>query len=438
MSALEKYLQRTPTSKKLHNRACEVFPGGYTRGPFQHNPYPVYVKRAQGCTLWDVDGNEYIDFVNNYGPLILGHNDRRVLEAVQQQLESLWLGAPSEVEIKLGEKVKELFPCAERILFCPTGSEACMKAIRTYRALRRKDKIAMFDGAFHGASDSLFFSEGIPKDLLAKIVLMPFNDVEGVQKLVKANRDELAAVIVEPTMGSMGHEPARPDFYKAIREITEESDVPLIFDEIVDGFRIAPGGAQQRFGVQADMAILGKILGGGFPLAAFASCEKTMRMWSVRKSSSLDIAGAPLPHPGTYNDFKISIAAGLSTINQLSPDLYDHLETIGTEVRDGLKEICSDLKIKAQVSGVASIFHLHFTDEQIVDANSARGANKLLYRYFELSMLDRGVNLGKLHSSFCSAPMTGSEIKLALKAAEETLASMKPLIKEIAPSLVDV
>jgi glutamate-1-semialdehyde 2,1-aminomutase len=383
-----------------------------------------------------VDGNEYIDYVNNYGPLVLGHNDPKVLAAVQQQIAELWLGGPMEVEIKLAEKVKEFFPNAERILFCPTGAEACMKAVRTYRAVTHRDKIAMFDGAFHGASDSLFLSEGIPKDLLSKIMLLPFNDAEGVEKLVRTNKHELATVIVEPTVGEMGHEPAKQEFYKALREITEENDVPLIFDEIVDGFRIAPGGAQERFGVKADMSTLGKILGGGFPLAAFASSEETMRVWSIQKSNSLDIARPLAPHPGTYNDFKVSMAAGLSTLNQLTSSVYEHLEKVGGELRDGLKKICSDLGMKTQVTGIASIFHLHFTDEPIEDMSAARGANKLLYRYFELSMLNKGINLGKSHSSFCSSPMMSSDIKRTLQVAEETLIGMKQIVKDIAPNLV--
>lgn len=268
ISITEEYEKRTPTSKKLFDRARDVFPGGYTRQPFQHNPYPTFMKRAQGCRIWDVDGNEYIDFVNNYGPLILGHRNPKVLEAVTEQLENLWLGANCEAEVKLAERVKKQVPCAERILFCPTGSEADMNAIRTYRAIRGKDKIAMWEGGYCGSSDSLYVSKGIPKDLLSKIIFLPYNNADGVEKIVKANKDELACVIVDPTLGDIGHVPAKREFYKALREITEETEVPLIFDEVVDGFRLAPGGAQERFGVKPDMCVLGKIIGGGFPLAA--------------------------------------------------------------------------------------------------------------------------------------------------------------------------
>jgi glutamate-1-semialdehyde 2,1-aminomutase len=385
--------------------------------------------------MWDVDGNEYIDYVNNYGPLILGHRDLNVTKAVKEQLGKLWLGAPTEIEIRLAEKVTKLVS-SEAILFCPTGSEACMKAIRTYRALTGRDKVAMFDGAYHGSADSLFFSKGIPRDLLDKIIQVPFNDAVAVEKSVRQHKEELAAFIVEPTLGQMGHEPARPEFYKAMRDITRDNDVPLIFDEIVTGFRIAAGGAQERFGVKADMVILGKILGGGFPLAAFASSKETMSVYAPQKSSTLDVAPPELAHPGTFNDFKVSMAAGLSTLEQLTPHKYEHLELIGANIRDALKRICSDLRIRAEVTGIASIFHLHFTDHPIWNADSARRANRLLYRYFELGMLNKGVNLGKAHSSFCSSPMTREDIKHTLVAAKETLIEMKPVVRETAPALL--
>ena len=435
-SVIDEYVKRTSNSKALYDRACKVMPGGYTRGPFQHNPYPSFLKRAEGCKIWDVDGNQYIDYVNNYGPLILGHRHPKVMEAVRAQLEEIWLGGMTEAEVKLAEKVTELVPCAETTLFCPTGSEACMNAIRTYRAINGKDKIAMWDGGYHGSTDSVFSSKGIPTDTANKVVLLPYNDAAGVEKQIRKHRDELACVIVDPTLGEIGHEPAKPEFYRALREVTEDTDVPLIFDEVVDGFGLAPGGAQERFGVKADMSVLGKIIGGGFPLAAYTSSEETMKIWSIKKSNSLDIADAELSHPGTFNDHKISMAAGLATLNQLTPETYSHLEKVGTDIRNGLKRILNNLKIRAQVVGISSIFHLQFTDEPIVDARSGRGANKLLYRYFELSMLNKGINLGKRHSSFISTPIADAEVKQTLKAMEDTLSEMRPLVKATAPNLV--
>jgi glutamate-1-semialdehyde 2,1-aminomutase len=436
MSVVDEYVKRTPNSKALYERACKVMPGGYTRGPFQHNPYPSFLKRAEGCRIWDVDGNEYIDYVNNYGPLILGHRPPKVLEAVKAQVEQIWLGGMTEAEVRLAEKVTELVPCAESVLFCPTGSEACMNAIRTYRALSGRDKIAMWDGGYHGSTDSLYFSKGIPADTLNKVVLLPYNDAAGVEKQIRKNRDELACVIVDPTLGEIGHEPANLEFYRALREVTEDTDVPLIFDEVVDGFRLAPGGAQERFGVRADMSVLGKILGGGFPLAAYTSSEETMKIWSIKKPNSLDIADADLSHPGTFNDHKISMAAGFATLNELTPETYSHLEKVGSDIRNGLRKILENLRIKAQVVGISSIFHLQFSDEPIVDARSGRRANKLLYRCFELSMLNKGINLGKRHSSFISTPIANTEVTQTLKAAEDTLIEMKPLLKAIAPSLL--
>jgi len=439
MSIIKEYINRTPTSKKLHERGCNIFPGGYTRSTIYIDiPYPTYIAKAQGCKVWDVDGNEYIDYINNYGPLILGHNNQKVVEAVKKQLEIMWSGGVTEIEIKLGEKVKELYSNAEKIIFCPTGSEACMKAVRTYRAISGKEKIAMFNIAYHGSSDSLSFQEGTPKDFLNKIVLLPFNDIEGIERLLKENRDELAAVMVEPTLGRIGHEPAKPDFYKAIRSMTKDIGIPLVFDEIVDGFRLAPGGAQERFGVKADMSVLGKVLGGGLPLAAIASSEETMRIWGVQKSTSLDIIGPRIPNTGTYNDTKISIAAGLATIEQLNPQMYSHLEKIGEKVRKGLREICSHLKIKAQVTGIGSLFSIFFTDEPIVTPSDVLRANKLVYRYFTMSLLNKGIIFGKGgNPSFCSTAMTEEIVNKTLEAAEESLMKMRPLIEEIAPPLIN-
>jgi len=439
MSIVEDYVRRTPTSGKLHERGRKVFPGGYTRSTILVDyPYPTYIQRALGCRVWDVDGNEYIDYINNYGPLLLGHNNPAVVEAVKQQLETIWSGAVTETEVKLAEKVKELYPCAERMLFCPTGSEACMKAVRTYRAISGKEKIAMFKGAYHGSSDSLSFQEGTPTDFLSKVVLLPYDEIEGVERLIELYKDELAAVLLEPTMGRMGHKPAHPDFYKALREITRKKGIPLVIDEIVDGFRLAPGGAQQRFGIQADMTMLGKVLGGGFPLAAFASSEEVMSIWGIQESTSLDIVGPRIANTGTFNDTKISIAAGLATIEQLTPDLYKHLEKIGDEMRGGMKKIFSGLRIKAQVTGISSMFSIFFTGKPIVNSDSMVHVNKLVYRCFAMSLLNKGVIIGKGgNPSFCSAAMTEEDIKQTLKAAEETLSEMLPLIKEIAPTLID-
>jgi glutamate-1-semialdehyde 2,1-aminomutase len=401
-----------------------------------HLPYPFFVDSASGCKMRDVDGNEYIDFVNNCGPLILGHRHPKVVEAAKRQIDAFWLGAPSEIEVKLAERIRERYPCAEQVLFCPTGSEACMKAVRTFRALTGKKKIAMIEGAFHGSSDSLFVSDGIPSSLSSLIVPMRFGDTESVEAVVKGSRDDLAAVIVEPTVGSMGHVPANDDFYKTLREVTEREGVPLIFDEIVTGFRLAPGGAQERFHIKADMVVLGKVLGGGFPLAAFGAPEKVMDVWAPRESTSLDMTKPRLRHPGTYNDHKVAIAAGIATIDELTPSAYEKLDSRGDSIRRGLSDICRELKIATQVTGISSIFHVHFSAKPIVDAQSARTANQLLYRYFELGMLNKGINLGKVHCSFCSTPMGEEEIRQTLEAAREVLSGMIPMITELFPALL--
>ncbi|MEM2111771.1 MAG: aminotransferase class III-fold pyridoxal phosphate-dependent enzyme [Candidatus Bathyarchaeia archaeon] len=436
MSILEEYLKLTPNSRRIYARASKVFPSGSTRAPFFYKPYPVYMVRAQGCRIWDVDGREYIDYVNNMGPLILGHRHPKVVEAVKAQMDSYWMGAPSELEIELAEKILDAFPCMEKIQFAPSGTEAVMNVVRALRAFTGKDKIIMFEGAFHGTSDSVYPVGGIPKDLAQKIILVPFNNFTVFEEVLKKNKDDLAMVLVEPILNGHGGIPPRNGFLKAIRELTETYGIPLAFDEIVTGFRLGRGGAQERFGVKPDMIALGKIIGGGFPLAAYAGTEEVMKAFSYPKINSIEVGAPKIPHGGTYNEHKVAIAAGLATLSELNQSVYEHLENVGQAIRNGLKEICNDLKIKAQVTGLSSMFHIHFTDEDIVDARTARTGDPLLIRYYDLGMLNHGINLAKAHSSFCSTPMGKEEVETTLNAMRETLESMRNLIRDIAPALV--
>jgi glutamate-1-semialdehyde 2,1-aminomutase len=437
MSAIEEYLKRTWTSRKIYEEACEVLPSGSTRAPFFMWPYPTYMKRAEGCRIWDVDGNEYIDYVCNMGPLILGHRHPKVLEVVKQQLESgFWLGGPSELEVKLAEKISELYPSVEQLQFCPTGSEACMNAARVVRAYTGKEKIVATEGSYHGSSDSLYPIAGIPRELLAKVTRVPFNDIEALEKEVKELKGELAGVFIEPVLGGAGSLSPREGYLKAVREITEENDVPLVFDEVVTGFRLAPGGAAERFGVKPDIAIFGKILGGGFSGSALGGIREIMDVFAYPVTNSLRVVDPLVPHPGTFNDHKVSMAAGLATLDELKADVYEHLEKVGKRIRNGLKQLCFDLSIKAQVTGIASMFHIHFTDSEIIDVNSARRANSLLIRYYDINMANRGINLAKAHSSFCSTPLTDKDVDQTLNAMEDTLTIMKPVIREVAPNLI--
>lgn len=426
MSLIRDYEKKTPTSKRLYKRACKVFPSGSTRAPYYWKPHPTYIERAKGCRIWDVDGNEYIDYCNNMGPLILGHNHPKVVSAVQEQIESsFWEGGPSELEITLAEKVTESFPCAEQVQFCPSGTEACMNAVRILRAHTGKEKIAMFDGGYHGSSDSVFRAKGIPEDLLKKVIYMPYNDPEAVEDIVKKHKNELAMVFAEAVLKDIT---PKEGFLKVLREITQENEVPLAFDEVVTGFRLAPGGVQERFGVVPDLVVLGKILGGGFPCGAVAASREIMNEYLYPNTDGIEVRKPPIEHPGTFNDHKVTMAAGLATIKELTPGAYENLERIGKSIRNGLKKVCSDLGVEAQITGIGSIFHIYFTDKEVVDAKSAKNADPLLIRYYDLNLLLRGINLAKAHCSYCSVPMTDTDARDTLEAMEQTLISMKPMI----------
>jgi len=400
-------------------------------------PYPTYLKRAKGCKVWDEDGNEYIDYVCNMGPLILGHDHPSVSEAVKQQLDSgLWMGGPSELEVRLAEKVVERYPSIEQLRFCATGSEACMNAAKAVRAYTDKDRIVAAEGAYHGSCESLYPSGGVPKDLLAKVIRVPFNDAEKLEKAVKEHKNEVAAVFIEPILGGAGSLAPKDGYLKAAREITENNDVPLVFDEVVTGFRLARGGAAERFGVKPDVAIFGKVLGGGFPCAAFGGTTEMMESFAYPITNSLLVVNPPVRHPGTYNDHKASMAAGLATLDELDSDAYAHLEKVGQRIRNGLTQLSREIGIKTQITGIASIFHMHFTGTEITDINSASKANGLLVRYYDICMANRGINLAKAHSSFCSTPLTERDVDQTLDAIKGTLTEMKPIVREVAPNLV--
>jgi glutamate-1-semialdehyde 2,1-aminomutase len=257
--------------------------------------------------------------------------------------------------------------------------------------------------------------------------------VDGVEKLIKLHEEELAMVFAEATLKDIV---PRKGFLEALREITEDCDVPLAFDEVVTGLRLAPGGVQERFGVTPDLVVLGKALGGGFPIGALAASNEIMSKFEYPKTLTL-IPGKPsIRHPGTFNEHKIAMAAGLATLKELTPSAYENLEMIGQRIRDGLKKIFADLNITAQVTGIGSIFYLYFTDEKVVDDPTAKRANPTLIRHFDLGLLNKGINLAKAHCSYCSVPMTIDDANQTLRAMEETLTDMKQLIHEITPTLV--
>lgn len=431
---IEKYMSMSKTSLKLYERACKVLPGGNTRRGLFFPPYPAYIVKGEGCKIYDVDGREYIDYTNNLGPLILGHKHPGVMKAIRRQLEcGTVLGGPTELEIQMADNILESLPCGEQVLFCASGTEADMIGLRAVRAYTGKEKILKFEGAFHGTSDTFLEGPGIPKDVLAKAVTVPFNDIEKFEEAVKKHKDELAAVFVEPILRGI---PPKPDFLKQVRKITEENGVLLVFDEVVTGFRLSRGGAQEKWGVKPDMTLLGKIIGGGFGIGAVVTLKELLKAFKPTKFSGLAVERPPMSHAGTWNAHPLAMAAGLATLEELTPSAYVHLDEMGDSLRAGMEKAAKKAGIIAQISGVGSVFHIYFTDQAVVDSKSAKMASQLLLRYYDLNLIMRGIYMCKGHCSFISTQITASEVKQTSGAVEDTLYSMKPLIRRIAPSLI--
>jgi glutamate-1-semialdehyde 2,1-aminomutase len=445
-STTDQYSSRTGKSKELYNKAVRIFPGGFTRSPFVHGPYPTFFVRADGCRIWDVDGNEYIDYVNNLGPLLLGHNHPKVMGKVRECLEKgFTMGAMSSWEIELAEKVIDRYEGIEQLLFTDSGSAAVGKAIRACRHMTGRKYVAYKEGAYHGAYDSCWPLQpekyaGIPHELIDLLMPLPINNAEAAEKTIKENKEKLACVLNEPTVGTLGHEHDDEflEYNRRLRELTEQYDVPLIMDEIVTGFRLAAGGYGERYGVVGDFTLLNKILGHGMGgNGAFGSSKENMRYWAPDiQPNSLNPRSAVLQNPGTMNDWKLPMAAGLGMIGELGPSLYDHLDTMGDRLRSGLRRILTDLGIKAQVVGISSIFHLFFTEERIRNLDTVKRSNLFLTRVFELGCHSQGVNLAKNHCSFLSSPMTEREIDQTLEVMKNVLIEMKPIIGTTAPSLM--
>ena len=445
-SVTQQYARRTGNSRRLFDRASLVFPGGFTRSPFVHGPYPTFFVRAEGCRIWDVDGNEYSDYVNNLGPLLLGHNHPRVMQRVKECMDrGLTMGTMSPWEVELAEKIVERYAGIEQLLFTDSGSAAVGKAVRSCRHMTGKKFIAFKDGAYHGAYDSCWplrpdRHAGIPKELIDLVIPLPMDDAEAAEKVIKDQRGKLACVLNEPTVGSLGHEHNEGvlEYNRRLRELTEQYDIPLIMDEIVTGFRLAPGGYGERFGVQGDFTVLNKILGHGMGgNGAFGSSKENMRYWApTLAANSLQPKHAVLQNPGTMNDWKLPMAAGLGMMEELHPGLYEHLDRIGDRLRNGLRNILEELGIRAQVVGVSSIFQLFFTKERIRTAAEAANSNWLLSSVLELGCLNEGVNLAKNHCSFLSSPMTEKEIDRTLQVMRRVLTNMLPVVKTMAPSLI--
>ncbi len=420
----------TNTSRKLFEKAKRILVGGVNSPVRAMKPYPFYTLRGEGCRLYDVDGNSYIDYCLAYGPLILGHTYPKVVERVREQLsEGSVYGTPTELEMELAQEVVESVPSAEMVRFVNTGTEATMAAIRLARGHTGRKKILKFEGAFHGAHDYVLVkagsgatthgvpnSLGIPEETTKNTLLAPFNDEGAVEEFLK--RGDVACVILEPVIGNAGCILPKEGYLQFLREITEERGTLLVFDEVITGFRLSMGGAQEYYGVLPDITTLGKILGGGLPLGAIASSREIMEDFSPL---------GKVYQAGTFNGNPLSMAAGLATLQELKDGgVYEKVNSYAARLRAGLEDIAKGLDLAVRVYGVASMFQMYFTGEDITDYSSALRADKEKFLEFQSALLSKGVFLppSQYECNFVSQAHGDEELQYTLRVAEEVLESL--------------
>lgn len=415
-------------SRDLYNKARTLIPGGVSSPVRAIKPYPFYTESASGSKIRDIDGNEYIDYCLAYGPNILGHSNPTIRQAIISQLEKGWLyGTPTELEVDLAEKITGLYPSIDMLRFVSTGTEATMSALRAARGFTGKNKIIKIEGGFHGAHDAVLVkagsgattlgkpdSLGIPEDFTKNTLQVPFNDIETLTAVIEKNQNDLAALIIEPVMGNIGPILPEADYLKDVRKLTEENDVVLIFDEVITGFRLAMGGAQEYFGVTPDMTTLGKIIGGGLPIGVFGGKKEIMEM--VAPSGSVYQAG-------TFSGSPTSVAAGLTVLDVLEKEeVHKKLNATGEMMRNSLSEIVADLGLGYNVVGIASMFKIFFGDKPL-NYQDVLKCDKEGYLKFFFKMLDSGVFIppSQFETNFISTAHTEDDIEKTLLAYEANL-----------------
>ena len=424
---------RYERSSALFAQAKKVIPGGVNspvRAFKAVGGTPIFIKEAKGAYLFDEDDHRYIDFISSWGPLILGHSYKPVVEAVQKQADKgTSYGIPTALETKIAELATSMAPNIDKIRFVNSGTEACMSAVRLARGYTSREKIVKFSGCYHGHSDAFLIqagsgavtfgspnSPGVTQGTAKDTLLANYNDIDNVTQLFEANEGEIAAVIIEPVAGNMGCIPPEPGFLEGLRYLCDQNDTLLIFDEVMTGFRLAAGGAQQLLGVDADIVTFGKVIGGGLPVGAFAAREEIMDFLAPE---------GPVYQAGTLSGNPLAMAAGLAMLTALDsqPEVFDSLADKTAYLHEGMKNILSKSRIDYQINRLGSMISLHFTDTAVKDFTSAaKGNNKRFTKYFH-GMLKRGVYLppSAFESYFLNDAISYKDIDTTLQAFSETL-----------------
>jgi glutamate-1-semialdehyde 2,1-aminomutase len=419
-----------PRSSALFERAKEIIPGG-VNSPVRAfrgvGGAPLFIKSANGAMITDADGRSYIDYVGSWGPMILGHAHTQVIAAIQDAAtRGTSYGAPTELEVQLAEEVIDAFPSIEMLRLTSSGTEATMSALRVARGFTGRAKIVKFEGCYHGHGDSLLVragsgvatlglpdSPGVLPEVAQNTITVPFNDAEALGQIFNEAGDQIAAVIIEPVAGNMGCVPPREGYLQAVRRITERHGAVLIFDEVMTGFRVARGGAQQLYGVKPDMTCLGKIIGGGLPVGAFGGRREIMNVVAPV---------GPVYQAGTLSGNPLAVTAGLTTLRLLKdPGVYERLERATARLVEGMTEAAREAGVPTTNNRAGSMFTTFFTSEPVFDWTTANRSDRAAFARFFHAMLDEGVYLApsQFEAAFVSARHNDEIIERTVEAARK-------------------
>ena len=429
-------------SKALFEEAKRYIPGGVNspvRAFKSVGDVPRFIAKAKGSHIWDVDGNEYIDYVCSWGPMILGHAHPSVVEGIKEQAEKgTSYGAPTELEVELAKMIVELVPSVEKVRMVNSGTEATMSAIRLARGYTGRNKVIKFEGGYHGHVDALLVkagsglttfgvptSPGIPEDFAKHTITVPFNDIDALKKVIDEVGDDVAAVIMEPVMANAGLIIPEPGFLEKVRELTAEKGIVLIFDEVITGFRLSLGGAQEYFGITPDLSCFGKIIGGGLPVGAFGGKAEIMDYLAPE---------GPVYQAGTLSGNPLAMVAGIRTLRELQkPGVYEELRKKTEKLSEGLKEAAKSAGIydKLCFKQIESISIVYFTPVDVKNYKDALTSNTEAYAKFFRKMLEQGVYLApsQFEVAFMSTAHTDEDIEKTVKAAEVAFKEVSDMVK---------
>lgn len=426
----------TENSRQLFNRAQQSMPGGVNspvRAFKNVGGTPLFIKKAKGAYLFDEDNHQYIDYIASWGPMILGHAYEPVIKAIQEKaVDSTSFGAPTSLEICMAELIKSMAPNVDLIRMVSSGTEACMSALRLARGYTGKNKFIKFEGNYHGHADAFLVKAGsgvatfniqtvpgIPAGVSSDTLTCAYNDLNAVKKLVEANPNEIAAIIVEPVAGNMGCILPEKGFLEGLRKICTDNHIILIFDEVMTGFRLAPGGAQERLGIDADLITYGKVIGAGMPVGAFGGKKEIMQHI------------APLGNvyqAGTLSGNPIAMIAGYTLLNELknNPSIYQELDDKTTYLHQGLQEVFTASKIPFIINRLGSMISVHFSKQPVTNFETAAAANNELFKQYFHAMLKRGIYLppSPFESWFLNNALTYQDLDATIQASKESLQEM--------------